>query len=101
MSFGAGNHFNNVGFRPGGGSVYWDGDEQVSWPDGGYSTEVYTNKLLEYLETDKDSDEPFFMVAAYTSPHWPLQVPEGRTRPVLRSLRHGLRRLARASDLPA
>ncbi len=76
MSFGAGNHFNNVGFRPGGGSVYWDGDEQVSWPDGGYSTEVYTNKLLEYLETDKDSDEPFFMVAAYTSPHWPLQVPE-------------------------
>ncbi|HEY5567434.1 MAG TPA: sulfatase-like hydrolase/transferase, partial [Gammaproteobacteria bacterium] len=33
-------------------------------------------KLIEYLETAKDDDRPFFMVAAYTSPHWPLQVPE-------------------------
>jgi arylsulfatase A-like enzyme len=75
MEFGAGNHFNDVGLR-GGGSRYWNGNEQVAWPDGGYSTEVYTNKLLEYLEADKESDEPFFMIAAYTSPHWPLQVPE-------------------------
>lgn len=75
MEFGAGNHFNDVGLR-GGGSRYWNGNEQVAWPDGGYSTEVYTNKLLEYLEADKDSNEPFFMIAAYTSPHWPLQVPE-------------------------
>ena len=75
MEFGAGNHFNDVGMRDG-GSDYWEGDEQVGWPDGGYSTEIYTDKLLEYLETDKDGAEPFFMIAAYTSPHWPLQVPE-------------------------
>lgn len=75
LASGSGNHFNDVGIRES-RSSYWEGDEQVDWPVGGYSTEVYTDKLLGYLEADKDSDKPFFMMAAYTSPHWPLQVPD-------------------------
>lgn len=75
MKFGAGNHFDDTGIRPG-GPKYFEDDTETGWPEGEYSTEFYTDKLIEYLETDKDSDAPFFMIAAYTSPHWPLQVPD-------------------------
>jgi len=75
MKFGAGNHFDDTGIRPS-GFKYFEDNSQTGWPDGEYSTEFYTNKLIEYLETDQDSERPFFMLAAYTSPHWPLQVPD-------------------------
>jgi arylsulfatase len=76
MKFGAGNHFDGVGIRPNQQPQYFSDGKEVGWPEGEYSTELYTNKLIEFLETDKDSDRPFFMIAAYTSPHWPLQVPD-------------------------
>jgi arylsulfatase len=76
MKFGAGNHFDSVGIRPLEGHRYFADDKEVDWPAGEYSTAHYTDKLIEFLEADKDSDRPFFMIAAYTSPHWPLQVPD-------------------------
>jgi len=75
MKYGAGNHFDGVGIRDI-EKPYFEDDTEVDWPEGEYTTEFYTDKLIEYLETAKDDDRPFFMVAAYTSPHWPLQVPE-------------------------
>jgi len=75
MKFGAGNHFDDTGIRES-EAKYFEDDAEVGWPEGEYSTEVYTNKLISYLEADKGSERPFFMVAAYTSPHWPLQVPD-------------------------
>ena len=75
MKFGAGNHFDDTGIRPS-GPKYFEDDTETGWPEGEYSTELYTNKLIGYLDEDKGSDRPFFMVAAYTSPHWPLQVPD-------------------------
>jgi len=41
-----------------------------------YSTDFYTDKLISYIETNRKDGKPFFAYAAYTSPHWPLQVPE-------------------------
>lgn len=41
-----------------------------------YSTNFYTQKLIEYIDANKADGKPFFAYAAYTSPHWPLQVPE-------------------------
>ena len=80
MKFGAGSHFSGTGMRPlerlGYSHRYWEDDREVDWPGGAYSTELYTDKLISYLETDKDSEQPFFAFAAYTSPHWPLQVPD-------------------------
>ena len=32
--------------------------------------------MIEFIDADIDDDKPFFAFAAYTSPHWPLQVPE-------------------------
>lgn len=72
---GAGNHFNGVGFFAG-GSIYRENDRTVEWPDGAYSTELYTDKLIEFIDADLDDGKPFFAFAAYTSPHWPLQVPD-------------------------
>jgi arylsulfatase len=41
-----------------------------------YSTDFYTQKLIAYIDSRKGDGKPFFAYAAYTSPHWPLQVPE-------------------------
>jgi arylsulfatase len=41
-----------------------------------YSTDFYTQKLISYIDANKADGKPFFAYAAYTSPHWPLQVPE-------------------------
>ena len=75
MKFGAGNHFDGTGIRAA-DHQYFEDDRDADWPEGAYSTELYTDKLIGYLETDKDSDQPFFMMASYVSPHWPLQVPD-------------------------
>ncbi|MCZ6854936.1 MAG: sulfatase-like hydrolase/transferase, partial [Gammaproteobacteria bacterium] len=68
------NHFNSFGIRKD-GSTYRENGEAVNWPDGAYSTELYTDKLIEFIDADTSDDQPFFAFAAYTSPHWPLQVP--------------------------
>jgi arylsulfatase len=41
-----------------------------------YSTDFYTQKLISYIDSKKGDGKPFFAYAAFTSPHWPLQVPE-------------------------
>jgi arylsulfatase len=72
---GAGNHWDAKGFFEG-GSVYRADGEITTWPDGRYSTDIYTDRLIEFIDLNRESGQPFFAYAAYTSPHWPLQVPE-------------------------
>jgi len=72
---GAGNHFNALGFFEG-GSVYAEDGERVAYPQGRYSTEFYTDRLIEFIDAVQNDGRPFFAFAAYTSPHWPLQVPD-------------------------
>ena len=43
---------------------------------GFYSTDFYTRQLIGYIDSRRGDGKPFFAYAAYTSPHWPLQVPE-------------------------
>ena len=72
---GGANHFDSRGFTPNESRYFADGKE-VAWPEGAYSTNFYTDKLISFLEADQHDDKPFFIYAAYTSPHWPLQVPD-------------------------
>ncbi|MEQ8363387.1 MAG: arylsulfatase [Cyclobacteriaceae bacterium] len=75
---GGSNHFNNIGIEPADTlSLFREDGKLVDFPTGQYSTEVYTNKLIEFIKegTTEKSRHPFFALAAYTSPHWPLQVP--------------------------
>ncbi|MDH3271553.1 MAG: arylsulfatase [Gemmatimonadota bacterium] len=74
---GAGDHFSDTPLEPlDGASTYWEDGATTTWPEGGYSTEVYTDRLLRFIDEGKEDGRPFFAFAAYTSPHWPLQVPD-------------------------
>jgi arylsulfatase A-like enzyme len=44
-------------------------------PEDFYVTEHYTDKMLEYLQSHEDG-QPWFAYMPYTSPHWPLQLPD-------------------------
>ena len=72
---GAGSHFSGTGLAPG-GSLYRQDGVEVDFPDGGYTTQLFTDRLIEFIDEDKHDPRPFFAYAAYTAPHWPLQVPE-------------------------
>jgi len=52
-----------------------NGRSITSLPDDFFSTETYTNKIIEYIDDNQDDGQPFFAWLAYTAPHWPLQLP--------------------------
>jgi len=52
-----------------------DGKQLDSLPDDFYSTRFYTERMIEYIDSNRDDGKPFFAYLAYTSPHWPLQAP--------------------------
>ncbi|KAJ5111379.1 alkaline-phosphatase-like protein [Penicillium argentinense] len=49
-------------------------------PNGFYSTDEYTNRLIQYLEdrSPEEKSKPFFGFLPYTAPHWPLQCSKSR-----------------------
>jgi len=78
---GASNHYNNIGLVASDSiSLYSADGVLVDYPIGRYSTEVYTDKLIEFIKSNRGDGKPFFAFAAYTSPHWPLQAPEENDR---------------------
>jgi arylsulfatase A-like enzyme len=50
---------------------YQEDGQPFTLPEGFYSSDFYTDKLLAYL--DEIGSEPYFAVLAFTAPHWPLQ----------------------------
>ncbi|MCC7461170.1 MAG: arylsulfatase [Gammaproteobacteria bacterium] len=57
---------------------YWeDGRRLGALPAGfHYSSQFYVDRLIEYLDADRDTPDPFFAYLAFTAPHWPLQAPD-------------------------
>jgi arylsulfatase A-like enzyme len=55
---------------------YRDGDELVNVGEDFYSTRFYSNRMIEYIESDRDDGKPFFAWLAYTAPHFPIQAPK-------------------------
>ena len=51
-------------------------DVVASLPEDYFSTRVYTDKIIEYIEANRGDGRPFFAYLALTAPHWPLQVPD-------------------------
>ncbi len=62
-------------FYPGSEITFWEDGKYTAYPNGQYSTDVYTDKMLGFIKQDHDDRKPFFLYAAYTAPHWPLQAP--------------------------
>ena len=74
---GAGNHYSNrkvIKSYP--DSSYSENGKKTVWKNGNYSTDYFTDKIIEYISNSKVKNKPFFAFATYTSPHWPLQVDE-------------------------
>ena len=71
---GGANHFNNNQIFENEPPQYRLDNKTVLFPEGQFSTDVYTDKMMEFIKTGQ-RDKPFFAYLTYTAPHWPLQVP--------------------------
>ena len=56
-------------------NIFWEDDHFTNYPNGQFSTNLYTDKLISFLKNDHTDNKPFFLYAAYTAPHWPIQAP--------------------------
>jgi len=58
-------------------TLYTEDDQFVTVGDDFYSSDSYTDKLLQYLrERAPAEDRPFFAYLPFQAPHWPLQAPD-------------------------
>jgi len=78
LTGGAASHYSDeIGYTPERPKAnYTSNGKVVHLPKDFYSTEFYTNKLMEFINRDRNDSNPFFVYAAYTSPHDPLQAPQ-------------------------
>ena len=52
-----------------------DGNLVDELPAGFFSTSFYTDRMIDYIDSNLADGRPFFGYVAYTAPHWPLQLP--------------------------
>jgi len=57
-------------------AAYVEDGAPVGLPADFFSSDFYTDKLIEYLGEAHDGGRPFFAYLGYTAPHWPLQATE-------------------------
>lgn len=73
---GGGSHFNHSGLIENSRAHYRENGNAVELPDNFYSSDFYTDRIIDNIESGRDKNEPFFAYLAYTAPHWPLQAPD-------------------------
>lgn len=71
------NHFGTrVSVDPAKGSTYrLNGQTLDALPADFYSSDYFTDRLLDFLADSATDGRPFFAYLAFTAPHWPLQAP--------------------------
>jgi arylsulfatase A-like enzyme len=57
-----------------GNADLWDGEEAAVLE--GYSTDLFTERAVNFIKKKEGSDQPFFLNLSYHSPHWPWEVPD-------------------------
>ncbi|MFT4823405.1 MAG: arylsulfatase A-like enzyme [Cryomorphaceae bacterium] len=56
---------------------YFEDDKEVSLPTENYfSSDFYTQKMIDYIETDRKEDKPFMVWMGYQAVHYPHQAPK-------------------------
>lgn len=74
---GGASHFDQRGVIPAASKAnYRKNGEPVDLPENFFSSEFFTDVLINNIESNRSDGKPFFVYAAYTAPHWPLQAPE-------------------------
>jgi len=83
MGQGGAGFFDQTGIAPSpdGGKTkanYRENGKPATLPEraGFYVTDFYTDKMIEYIESNRNDNKPFFAYVAYTAPHFPLQAPD-------------------------
>lgn len=72
---GAAGHLSDLAHIPSEPPRYRQDDRPIDLPEDFYSTRTYTDKLIEFLDSNRSADSRFFAYLAYTAPHYPLQAP--------------------------
>jgi arylsulfatase len=62
-------------FDPQGIRCLIDGADTIRAPKGFYTTDAFTDKAIEFIQSKTDTN-PFFLYLAYNAPHWPLHAKE-------------------------
>ncbi|MFV1884276.1 MAG: arylsulfatase [Balneola sp.] len=57
-----------------------DGEYLHKLPKNYYATTTYTDKIIEYIDSNKGDGKPFFAYLAHQAPHDPLSVPNSYLR---------------------
>jgi arylsulfatase len=52
-----------------------DGRYLTQLPDGYYATKTYTDKMIEFIESNRGDGRPFFAYVAHQAPHDPFHLP--------------------------
>ena len=53
-----------------------DGEDVEQLPEDFFSTDFYTDYIIDAIEADAETGQPWFAFLGYTAPHWPLQAPD-------------------------
>lgn len=57
------------------GNNYMRKNDSVVTPKG-HATDVFSDWTIDYINLQKNTDAPFFMLLSYNAPHYPIQPPE-------------------------
>jgi arylsulfatase A-like enzyme len=55
---------------------FYEDFEEVDLPDDFFSTDYYTDRLIEYIGKDNGDGQPFFAYLSLQAQHYPLQAPD-------------------------
>lgn len=78
LAAGGASHFDDMAGlqRPIPVPPYYEDDRKVEkLPEDFYSSEFYTDRIIEYINSNGDQ-QPYFAYLSFTAAHWPLQVPD-------------------------
>lgn len=78
MAAGGASHFDDMRglTRPVAYVPYYEDDRKIEkLPEDFYSSEFYTDRIIEYIDSNDDG-QPFLAHLSFTAGHWPLQVPD-------------------------
>ena len=79
MLDGGGSHWNDRrGLTPETAAMPYrdDGVAVETLPPNFFSSEYYTDRMIEYIDSGREDGRPFFAYLAYTAPHDPLHAPD-------------------------
>ena len=77
--------------------LYREDGQYKTPPSGYYATNYFTERLIEFIDSNKQDEKPFYAFAAYTSPHGRCRRPRFIDRTVVYMTRATTRSARRAS----